>query len=134
MKNQALFSSKDKSKKLKCRLLQLLFSALRAKFVTRLISISKSSVHTEHTYLTLKPECIITNVLEKGSFHLNWFDIPTPSINLCSIFKALPYKTSLLVCVKIMGPLPININYSQTCLKGSPKRRTKSGCLRQVTP
>ena len=31
MKNQALFSSKDKSKKLKCRLLQLLFSALRVK-------------------------------------------------------------------------------------------------------
>ena len=32
MKNQALFSSKDKSEKLKCRLLQLLFSALRVKF------------------------------------------------------------------------------------------------------
>ena len=31
MKNQALFSSKDRSKKLKCRLLQLLFSALRIK-------------------------------------------------------------------------------------------------------
>ena len=31
MKNQALFSSKDKSKKIKCRLLQLLFSALRVK-------------------------------------------------------------------------------------------------------
>ena len=31
MKNQALFSSKDKSKKLKCRMLQLLFSALRVK-------------------------------------------------------------------------------------------------------
>ena len=30
MKNQALFSSKDKSKKLKCRLLQFLFGALRA--------------------------------------------------------------------------------------------------------
>ena len=29
MKNQALFSSKDKSKKLKCRLLQYLFGALR---------------------------------------------------------------------------------------------------------
>ena len=28
-KNQALFSLKDKSKKLKCRLLQFLFSALR---------------------------------------------------------------------------------------------------------
>ena len=29
MKNQAIFSSKDKSKKLKCRLLQFLFGALR---------------------------------------------------------------------------------------------------------
>ena len=29
MKNQALFSSKDKSKKLKCRLLQFFFGALR---------------------------------------------------------------------------------------------------------
>ena len=29
MKNQALFSSKDKSKKLKCRLRQFLFGALR---------------------------------------------------------------------------------------------------------
>ena len=32
MKNQALFSSKDKSKKLKCRLLQVLFGTLRIKF------------------------------------------------------------------------------------------------------
>ena len=29
MRNQALFSSKNKSKKLKCRLLQFLFGALR---------------------------------------------------------------------------------------------------------
>ena len=29
MKNQALFSSEDKNKKLKCRLLQFLFGALR---------------------------------------------------------------------------------------------------------
>ena len=32
MKNQALFSSKDKSKKLKCRLLQFLFGTSRVKF------------------------------------------------------------------------------------------------------
>ena len=32
MKNQALFSSKDKSKKLKCCLLQFLFGALRVKY------------------------------------------------------------------------------------------------------
>ena len=31
MKNQALFSSKDKSKKLKCRLLQFLFGTLNVK-------------------------------------------------------------------------------------------------------
>ena len=31
MKNQALFSSKDKSRKLKCHLLQFLFGALRVK-------------------------------------------------------------------------------------------------------
>ena len=31
MKNQALFSSKDKSKKIKCRLLQFLFCTLRVK-------------------------------------------------------------------------------------------------------
>ena len=35
MKNQALFSSKDKSKKLKCRLLQFLFGALRFKGIYR---------------------------------------------------------------------------------------------------
>ena len=29
MKNQAIFSSKEESKKLKCRLLQFLFGALR---------------------------------------------------------------------------------------------------------
>ena len=33
MKNQALFSLKDKSKKLKCRLLQFLFGGLRVSIV-----------------------------------------------------------------------------------------------------
>ena len=32
MKNQTLFSPKDKSKKLKCRLLQFLFGALRVRY------------------------------------------------------------------------------------------------------
>ena len=34
MKNQALFSTNDKSRKLKCRLLQFLFGALRVKHNT----------------------------------------------------------------------------------------------------
>ena len=36
MKNQALFSSKDKSKKLKCCLLQFLFGTLRVKTICAL--------------------------------------------------------------------------------------------------
>ena len=38
MKNQALFSSKDKSKKLKCHLLQFLFGTLRVKVPQRIKS------------------------------------------------------------------------------------------------
>ena len=34
MKNQALFSSKDKSKKFKCRLLQILFGTLRVNILS----------------------------------------------------------------------------------------------------
>ena len=36
MRNQALFSSTDKSKKLKCRLLQFLFGALMVNFSNNL--------------------------------------------------------------------------------------------------
>ena len=44
MKNQALLSSKDKSKKLKCRLLQFLFGALRVKFCFHNYSFSQSQM------------------------------------------------------------------------------------------
>ena len=43
MKNQALFSSKDKSKTIKCRLLQFLFGALRVN-----VHIDKVSVMSRH--------------------------------------------------------------------------------------
>ena len=39
MKKQALFSLKDKSKKLKCHLLQFLFGALRVKTLVLLSSV-----------------------------------------------------------------------------------------------
>ena len=44
MKNQALFSSKDKSKKLKCRLLQFLLGALRVNSVseTKIVDFANS--------------------------------------------------------------------------------------------
>ena len=38
MKNQTLFSSKDKRKQLKCRLLQFLFGALKVKKKTCILS------------------------------------------------------------------------------------------------
>ena len=47
MKNQALFSSKDKSKKLKCRLLQFLFGALRVKSI-HIVSNSHNDVSQKH--------------------------------------------------------------------------------------
>ena len=47
MKNQTLFSSKDKSKKLKCCLLQFLFGALRVQIqpLFELISPTKKDMH-----------------------------------------------------------------------------------------
>ena len=38
MKNQAILSSKDKSKKLKCRLLQFLFGASRVKLSNKYLA------------------------------------------------------------------------------------------------
>ena len=46
MKNQALFSSKDKSKKLRCRLLQFLFGALRVEVSIVLSEIKR--LNTDH--------------------------------------------------------------------------------------
>ena len=47
MKNQALFSSKDKSKKLKCGLLQTVFGALRVKFSHQLGSTNSSKMQSD---------------------------------------------------------------------------------------
>ena len=52
MKNQALFSLKDKSKKLKCRLLQFLFDTLRVKMQVWKEQ-SKQAVHCLPVHLHL---------------------------------------------------------------------------------
>ena len=46
MKKQALFSSKDKSEKLKCRLLQFLFGALR---LISNFSLAQTDMHVYNT-------------------------------------------------------------------------------------
>ena len=47
MKNEALFSLKDKSKKLKCHLLQFLFGALRVDIRSLIILDSSLDWHTK---------------------------------------------------------------------------------------
>ena len=51
MKSQALFSSKDKSKILKCRLLQFLFGALRVKMY-RYMDMFYAIFSKEETFMT----------------------------------------------------------------------------------
>ena len=53
MKNQALFSSKDESKNIKCRLLQYLFGALRVKLKMRVCVYLKKQVKTLFKYSNL---------------------------------------------------------------------------------
>ena len=50
MKNQALFSSKDKSKKLKCRLLQFLFGTLRVNQMCQVASHTVELQWHEHLW------------------------------------------------------------------------------------
>ena len=49
MKNQALLSSKDKSKKLKCRLLQFLFGAKSKKLKCRLLQFLFGAFRVNHS-------------------------------------------------------------------------------------
>ena len=53
MKNQALFSLKYKSKKLKCRLLQFSFGSLRAKVYGFILRGSNSVVYFHHSCHTM---------------------------------------------------------------------------------
>ena len=48
MKNQALISTKDKSKKLKCRLLQVLFGVLRVNNMFYNMDCMKLHIYTYH--------------------------------------------------------------------------------------
>ena len=68
MKNQALFSLKDKSKKLKCRLLQFLFGALRVKSSVNSFSADQSVSSNkcgEPTYFIMKVD-VCTTMFLKG--------------------------------------------------------------------
>ena len=66
MKNQALFSSKDKSKKLKCHLLQYLFGALRVSTTTFTIHIMCLLVADSSTVICWMNPFVILGV--SGSF------------------------------------------------------------------
>ena len=57
LKHQAIFSSKDKSKKLKCRLLQFLFGAFKGE-IEILIGHDQSPYSFRQTLLPLVSTCI----------------------------------------------------------------------------
>ena len=61
MKNQALFSSKDKSKELKCPLLQFLFGASRVKS----LSCTEGQTHLQQTSLRLIVTACLVYILLK---------------------------------------------------------------------
>ena len=52
-KNQALFSSKDKSKKLKCHLLQFLFGAFRVNSFSEVFTTTGSHIFSMHIIFIL---------------------------------------------------------------------------------
>ena len=61
MQNQALFSSKDKSKKLKCRLLHFLFGALRVNTKNKTVA---GKIHKTNTDSPVtKYFCRLTNCM-----------------------------------------------------------------------
>ena len=64
MTNQAIFSSTDKSKQLKCRLLQLLFSALRVNMFSRLLNVI--ILICSHTVKQLVHQLHCTTCIGKG--------------------------------------------------------------------
>ena len=55
MKNQALFFSKDKSKKLKCRLLQFLFGALKGYILLWLLKFGNIIFESVRLFLSSHP-------------------------------------------------------------------------------
>ena len=68
MKNQALFSLKDKSKKLKCCLLQFLFGALRVKPWPADLA-DQCSISTEGGYLFKCTQGSIAHSLSSSASH-----------------------------------------------------------------
>ena len=68
MKNQVLFSSKDKNKKLECRLLQVLFGALRVKvFVSKVNSDRKEFALLGANFFLLELTPILKGFVIQGS-------------------------------------------------------------------
>ena len=77
MKNQALFSSKDRSKKLKCRLLRFLFCALRVKSGTNYFLASFDIYYSFYmTALLKQPSGAIVRFSDNSSLYSSesWMD------------------------------------------------------------
>ena len=101
MKNQALFSSKDKSKKLKCRLLQFLCAALRV----------NSCISRQYNVLTTTISLYITrDVLNDATVLIkNYTDVRRNTISsiffYASVFSAQHLNSHFAYATAIRVPL-----------------------------
>ena len=89
MKNQALFSSKDKSKKFKCRLLQFLFGALRVNMYITSVFLH-FACHHQHSETMQSPTTTLIPLLHEQivktqiSLHIcavRWESLPVAMVN-----------------------------------------------------
>ena len=103
MKNQALFSAKDKSKKLKCCLLQFLFGALRVKRGSAaLYQYFKMKIDR----VTVISRLCLNNFQTASEGHFSYIIIPTilhimRSIHSFSVQTAVPPMQTH----RVQGPL-----------------------------
>ena len=97
MKNQAIFSSKDKNEKSKCRLLQFLFGALRVKSVCQLeyhirclsCNIALLESYKPHrSFSVCLSNCLVFGSTFPGSFFLQ-FIMANGGINVPCIINGL---------------------------------------------
>ena len=107
MKNQAFFSSKDKSEKLKCRLLQFLFGALRVK-ILRLMWL-ECACYRRRTVLWCRLRFSLPFPLVTGWF-VFWFFWPFLS-TVIHIFLYILAKTrsaAVLTVILMISKIPLS--------------------------
>ena len=126
MKNQALFSLKDKSKKFKCRLLRFLFGALRVKVKAIVICLVLDKVCNCIVYLFWLS--FFQNKTPRLFFYMLLQKIYLPDI-CCAIYLVTSFSTLIFSSV-----ITAYLRLSNFCCSAviSDLHGTKKGTIRKV--